>query len=150
MKALSEKLAELSVQAKNTEERAAKAKGQAKERFDERRQQLSDETKAALEKVNTSLASASADAQVRARQVKSKVESDLEQIKQHATQSGHKIEAWQANNFANDKEADAAACIDYAIASVKVAELAVIDAIDARLRAEDKAEQVQNPQPTPA
>lgn len=143
MKPLSQQLADLSVQAKNTEVRVSKAQSEAKEHLQQQRQRLRDETEEALEKINTGLTRASADAQVRARQLKSKVESDLEQIKQRAAESGHKFEAWQADNYATDKEADAAACIDYAIVSVKVAELAVIDAIGARLRANDKVDQIQ-------
>jgi hypothetical protein len=150
MKPLSEKLAQLSVQAKHTEDRAKKAQTEAKDRLEQQREKVREETRAALDKVNNGLSRASADAQVHARQLKTKVDSDFERLKQHADERKQKFEAWQANNYANDKEADAEALVDYAIASVKMAELGVLDAIDARLRAESKAEQIQPAQPTPA
>lgn len=149
MKPLSEQLAELSVQAKNIEDRARRAQSEAKERLGEKRSQLQQETSAALDKVSQGLARVNADAQTRARQLKAKVESDVEQLKQRAAETGQKFEAWQAGNYADDKEADAAASVDYAIAAVKIAGLAVIDAIDARLQAGAK-EQIRPAQPTPA
>lgn len=150
MKPLSEQLANLSVEAKHAEDRARKAQTEAKERLEQRREHVREETEAALDKVKSGLSRASADAQLRSRQLKSKVDSDFEHLKDRHEERKRKLEAWQANNYATDKEADAEALINYAIASVRMAELGVLDAIDARLRAEAKAEQVQPAQPTPA
>ncbi len=138
MEKLSEKLAELSVQAKNAEDHAEKARMEAREGFEQRREQLRNQAHQALDKADQGLSKVSAEAQSRANRLKAKVQSDVEQLKQHASESGHKFEAWQADNYADDKEKDAAACIEYAIAAVKIAELAVIDAIEARQRADAK------------
>ncbi len=147
MKPLSQQLAQLSVEAKNAEEHAAKAQSDAKEHLERRRDQVQDETRAALDKVSQKLSQAGADTQARTQQMKTKVNSDLEQLKQRSSEQARKFEAWQANNFANDKEADASSAIDYAIAATKLAELATLDAISARAAAESKAEQIS---PIPA
>jgi uncharacterized protein YpuA (DUF1002 family) len=143
MQPLSQQLSQLSAEAKKAEDRFAKAQSQAKEHLTEQREHVRQETEAALQKVSQNLSRAGADAQERTTQLKSKVDSDFGQIKDRADQSKHKFEAWQANNYADDKQADAEAAISYAIVSVKMAELATLDAVEARGRAEIKAEETQ-------
>jgi hypothetical protein len=145
MKPLSQQLSELSVQAKNAEDNVQKAQSEAKERIEQRREEVQHQTKAALDKVSQNLSDASADAQARATQMKAKVNSDFEQLKQRSSEGAQKFEAWQANNYADDKEADASSAINYAIAATKMAELATLDAISARVSAEVKAEQTAPP-----
>lgn len=67
-------------------------------------------------------------------------------MKQDAHETKQKFEARQAENYASDKEADAAAAIEYAIAATRMAEFQTLSAIVARARADSKTEQ---PQPTP-
>jgi uncharacterized protein YpuA (DUF1002 family) len=143
MQPLSQQLSQLSAEAKKAEDRFANAQSQAKEHLTEQREHVRQETEAALQKVSQNLSRAGADAQERTTQLKSKVDSDFGQIKDRADQSKHKFEAWQANNYADDKQADAEAAISYAIVSVKMAELATLDAVEARGRAEIKAEETQ-------
>ena len=140
---LSQQLAELSAEAKKAEDRFAQAQSQAKDHLTQQREHVQRETEAALQNVNEKLSSASADAQARTSEIKSKVDSDFDHLKQRAGESKEKFEAWQAGNYADDKQADAEAAIGYAIASVKMAELATIDAVEARARAEIKADQAQ-------
>jgi hypothetical protein len=140
---LSQQLAELSAEAKKAEDRFSQAQSEAKEHLTQQREHVQRETETALQNVSEGLSRASADAQERASQIKSKVDSDFDQLKQRATESKQKFEAWQADNYANDKQADAEAAIGYAIASVKMAELATLDAVEARARAEIKAEEIQ-------
>lgn len=150
MEPLSQKLAELSVQAKNTEDRAKAARSEAGQRLDERREKIRDDSAAALAKVRDGLDRAGESARAHATQLKSKIASDFEQLKQRAGESHRKFAAREAEIRAEDMAADAEDAIDYAIASVKLAELAVLDAIDARITADTKADEIQPAQPMPA
>ena len=143
MQPLSQQLAELSEQAKKAEERITKAQSETKERVQQHLEQAHREAEAALDRVNERVERSSEGTRTRLDQFKSKVKADLDGMKEDATARKTKFEAWQANNYANDKHADAQAAIGYAIASVKMAEVATLDAIEARTRAEIKADQVQ-------
>ena len=147
MKPLSQHLAELSVQAKIAEDRVAKAQSQAHERIEQQRNQVRQETEQALGKVKQRFDEAKGEARARFEGLRTKVNSDFEQIRSKAIETKGKFEAWDANNYASDMEADAVAAIDYAVAATKIAELQTLDAIAARAKAESKAEQVQ-PMPT--
>ncbi len=135
MKPLSDHLAQLSVQAKSTEERIAQAQSEAHERIEQRREQLRLETQQALDSVNQKVSQAKEDAQGRARTLKAKIDADFANLKEQAREDRAEFKAWQAGNYADDREADAIAAIDYAIATTKMAELATLDAISARARA---------------
>lgn len=149
MKLFSQKLAELSVQAKNAEDRVARAQTEVHDRIEQQRDQVRQETEAALGTVKQRFEEAKGENRTRLESLKAKVNSDFEQMKQHAHENKAKLEAWQAENYASDKESDAIAAIDYAIAAAKMAELQTLDAISARSRATNKAEQIQ-PTPTMA
>ena len=149
MKPLSQHLAELSVQAKIAEDRVAKAQSQAHERIEQQRNQVRQETEQALGKVKQRFDEAKGEARARFEGLRTKVNSDFEQIRSKAIETKGKFEAWDANNYASDMEADAVAAIDYAVAATKIAELQTLDAIAARATAESKAEQIQ-PMPTMA
>jgi hypothetical protein len=143
MPPLSQQLAELSNQAKKAEDRVAKAQSETRERVEESREKAHREAQAALGRVNDSVSRASEGAKTRFAQLKSKVDTDFQQIEANASERKTKFESWQADNYASDKLADAEAAINYAIASVKLAEVATLDAIDAQVRADVKADQVQ-------
>ena len=149
MKPLSQRLAELSVQAKLTEDNVAKAQTQAREHIEQKREQVRRETEQALGIVKQQFEQAKGDARTRFEALHAKVNSDFDQVKQHAQETKSKFEAWQAENYASDKEADALAAIDYAIAATKIAELQTLDAIAARAEANTRTEQIQ-PTPTMA
>ena len=149
MKPLSQKLAELSVQAKHTEDNVVKAQTQAREHIEQKRNQVRRETEQALGKVRQQFEEAKGETRTRFHALHAKVNSDVEQLKQQAQETKGKFEAWQAANYASDKEADALAAIDYAIAATKIAELQTLDAIAARAEAQSRNEQVQ-PMPTMA
>jgi hypothetical protein len=143
MKPLSQKLAELSVQAKSAEDRAAKARSEARERIEQQREQIRQETEQALGKIKQHVDSATGEARTRLNLLQAKVDADFAQMKQDAAEKKAKLEAWQAENYATDKEADAEAAIEYAIAATKMAEFQTLTAIAARARADFKSEQVQ-------
>lgn len=143
MKPLSQKLAELSVQAKNAEDRVAKAQTEAHDRVEQQREAVRHETEQALGTIRQRFEEATGEARTRFQMLQTKVNSDFEQMKKDAGDRKLKFEAWQAENFASDKEADAAAAIDYAIAATKMAEFQALSAIVARARAHIKTEQIQ-------
>ncbi len=140
MKSLSQGLAELSVQAKNAEDRVAQAQSEARERIEQRREQVRGEAEQALGKVKQRFAEAKGEARTRFDALQAKVTSDVEQMKQNASETKREFETWQAENYASDTEADALAAIDYAVAATKIAELATLDAIAARVQAETQVE----------
>jgi uncharacterized protein YjbJ (UPF0337 family) len=149
MKLLSQRLAELSVQAKSAEDRVAKAQLQAHEHIAQQRNQVRQETEQALGKVKQRFDEAKGETRARFEGLRTKVNSDFDQIRGKAIATKGKLEAWDAKNYASDMESDAIAAIDYAVAATKIAELQTLDAIAARAKAESKAEQVQ-PTPTMA
>ena len=148
MKPLSQKLAQLSVEAKNTEDRVAKAQTEARDRIQQQREQARAQAEEALGKVKDRVSEAKDEARERYNSLQAKVDADFENLRQNATVRREKFESWQANNYANDKEADALAAIDYAIAATRMAESQTLDAIAARMEADSRAEEVQSPQPT--
>lgn len=143
MKPLSQKLAELSVQAKSAEDHVAKAQTEARESIEQKREQVRQETEQALGKVKQHIDQVKGETRAHFNALQAKVNSDFEELRQQASQNKQKFEAWQAENYASDKEADALASIDYAIAATKYAELQTLDAIAARARAQSTAEHVQ-------
>jgi hypothetical protein len=148
MKPLSQKLAELSVQAKTTEDRVAKAQTEAREHIEQRREQVRQEAEQTLDEIRQRFQATQGEARTRLEALHAKVNSDFTQLKKEAGEKRQKFEAWQAENYASDKEADALAAIDYAIAATRMAELQTLDAVAARVEADSRARQVETPQPT--
>jgi hypothetical protein len=143
MQPLSQQLADLSAQAKKAEERFTKAQAETKDRIEQQRQEVRQEAEGALNRVKEGVARASDGTKSHFAQLKSKVDGDMQRLNERASADSQKVEAWQANNYADDKAADAQAAVGYAIAAVKMAEIATLDAVEARGRAEIKAEQTQ-------
>jgi len=143
MKPLSQKLAELSVQAKTTEDNVSKAQTEARERIEQKLEQVRNETEQALGKVKQRFEQAKGETRNRFETLHAKVNADFEQMKKDANETKGKFEAWQAENYASDKEADAIAAIDYAVAATKMAELQTLDAIAARAQSETKTGHIE-------
>jgi len=135
-KRLSEQLAELSVRAKNAEDAAAAAQKEAHDKVVVRRQQARAAATAAVEKVNQKIKSAGNAAARDWNTVKAKIAADMSTLKADAAQAKHNLGVKYAENRADRLEWEAAFAIDYAIASVEQAKLAVLDAIDGRIEAE--------------
>jgi len=145
MKPLSDKLAELSVEAKNTEDRVTKAQSEAHDRIEQKRQEARAKAEEALGKVKEHVTAAKGEAQTNADALQAKIDVDFANVKERANERHEKFKSWQANNYANDKEADALAAIDYAIAATRLAELQTLDAISARAEAVSLSAQVTEP-----
>ena len=143
MEPLSQKLAELSVQAKNAEDRIAAAKSKAQSHLEQQREQLRSEAHQALGQVKQRFEDAKGEARTRFDALHAKVDADFDLMKREANEAKREFEAWQAENYASDKEADALAAIEYAAAATKIAELQALDAIAARIDVDSRAEQVR-------
>lgn len=149
MTALSQKLADLSVRTKTAEDRIAKAQTETHERIEQQRDKVRAEAELALGKVSKRFEEGKAENHTRFQALRAKVDADIDNLKQNASHTGDKFKAWQSDNAASDRETDAIAAIDYAVAAVTIAEFQTLDAIAARSRADNKLEQSQ-PAPTMA
>jgi hypothetical protein len=147
MQPLSERLSELSAQAKKAEDRFAKAQTETKEKLEQQRDEARAQAEHALSKVSERVSDAKGDARDRYNSLQAKIDADFDTMKQNAAERREKFESWQANNYANDKEADALAAVDYAIAATKLAESQTLDAIAARAEADVRTDRIELSQP---
>jgi len=136
-KRLSEQLAELSVRAKNAEDAAAAAQKEAHDKIVARREQAHAAATAATQKVNQELASVKDTATRNWNALKAKISADIETLKTGIAQRKREIEFGRAENNAERLEWEAGFAIDYAVASIEQARLAVLDAIAGRVEAEE-------------
>jgi hypothetical protein len=136
-KRLSEQLAELSVRAKNAEDAAAAAQKEAHDKIVARREQARAAATAATQKVNQELASVKDTATRNWNALKAKISADIETLKTGIAQRKREIEFGRAENNAERLEWEAGFAIDYAVASIEQARLAVLDAIAGRVEAEE-------------
>jgi hypothetical protein len=135
-KRLSEQLAELTVRAKNVEDAMAAAQQEAHDKIVVRRQQAHAAATAAVERINQEIKSSGNGAAKDWNAVKAKIAADMSTLKADAVQAKHNLDVNYAENRADRLEWEAGFAIDYAIASVEQAKLAVLDAIDGRVEAE--------------
>jgi hypothetical protein len=135
-KPLSEQLADLSVRAKNAEDAVAAAQKEAHDKVVARKEQARAAATAAVEKVNQEIKSTSDTAAKNWSAVKAKVAADMNSLKANVAQAKHGLGAKRAENYAEELEWEAGVAIDYAIASVEQARLAILDAIVGRVEAE--------------
>src|SRR6516162_4124485 len=129
-KPLSEQLADLSVRAKHAEDAFSTAQKEAHDKLEARKQKARADATTAVEKVNQKIKSENDDAVRDWNAVKAKVAADIAALKANV------VEVKQADRRADRLEWEAGFAIDYAIASVEQANLAVLDAIDGRVQAE--------------
>jgi len=69
--------------------------------------------------------------------MKAKITADMNSLKTRVTTQKHEHDVKRAEKQADQLEWEAGFAIDYAIASIEQAQLAVLDAIDGRLAAEE-------------
>jgi hypothetical protein len=135
-KKLSEQLADLAVRAKHAEDAFTAAQKEAHDKIVVRKQQARTAAATAIEKVNQEIKSANANAARDWSSVKAKIATDLTNLKAKAATAKHNLDVKAAQNYADEKEWEAGFAVDYAIASVEQATVAVLDAIDSRADAE--------------
>ena len=140
MAKLSEQLADLSVRAKHAEDAVAAAQKEAQDKVLARREQARAAATAAAEKVNRDIKSAgdsvksAGDAAAKKWSAfQTKVSNDLQSIKEGIAQKKQDLDVKLAEKHADHLEWEAGLAVDYAIAAVEQAELAVLDALAGRM-----------------
>jgi hypothetical protein len=136
MAKLSEQLAELSARAKRTEDDMATARQEARDKLAARRAQAHADATAAVSKVDHEVRSFGDKVTLDLTAAKAKIDADLASLKSKVAQQKHEHDVKHAAHRADALESDASFAIDYAIAAVEQANLAVLDAIEGRLEAE--------------
>ena len=134
---LSEQLADLSVRAKNAEDAAVAAQNEAHDKIVARQNQARAAAATAVEKVNQEIKSVGDRATKKWGAVRAKVAADMNALKADVAQAKHYYDVRYTENRADSLELEAGFAIDYAIASVEQAKLAVLNAIDGRIAAEE-------------
>ena len=140
MAKLSEQLADLSVRAKHAEDAVSAAQKEAHDKVLVRRDQARAAATAAAEKVNRDIKSAgdsvksAGDAAAKKwTAFQTKISNDLQSIKEGIAQKKHDLDERHAEKHADHLEWEAGLAVDYAIAAVEQAELAVLDAMAGRM-----------------
>jgi hypothetical protein len=136
-KRLSELLADLSARAKSAEDTFDAAEKEAHDKIAARKATVHAAATKAVEKVNQEIKSANTTVARDWSVVKAKIDADLNALNADIAHAKHDRDVKRVQNRAERLEWEAAFAIDYAIASVEQASLAVLDAIDGRLAAEE-------------
>jgi prophage DNA circulation protein len=136
MKPLSEQLAILSVRAKNIEDAAAVAQKEAHEKVVARVAQAQSAAEEAVQKVNQNIKSASDTASAKWNGLRAKIAADVDDLKSKVAQRKHDASVKRAANYSQLLDEDASYAIDYAIASIEQAKVAVLDAIAGHIEVE--------------
>jgi hypothetical protein len=142
MAKLSEQLADLSVRAKHAEDAASAAMNEARDKVLARREHARATAAAAIEKVDQSVKSAgdsvksAGDAAGKKwAALQAKIADDLQSVKSAVAQKKHDLDVRRAESRADWLDWEAQLAVDYAIAMVEQAELAVLDAVAGRMEA---------------
>ena len=135
-KPLSEQLANLSARAKNIEAAAAAAQKEAHDKVVARVAQAQAAAEETIQKVNQNIKSASDTTSAKWNGLKAKIAADIDNLKSKVAQKKHDLDVKRAANYAELLDEDASFAIDYAIASIEQAKVAVLDAIAGRIEVE--------------
>lgn len=136
-KKLSEQLADLSVHAKKAEDAVAAAQKETHDEIMRRWEQARADARATTEKVNQQIQSVGESAPQDWNARKAKIAADVELLKAKIGRKKLELDAKRAEKEAKRLERDAGWAIDYAIAAVDQARLAVLDAIEGRIEADE-------------
>jgi ElaB/YqjD/DUF883 family membrane-anchored ribosome-binding protein len=133
---LSEQLSDLSVRAKNAEDALVAAQKEAHDKVVARREQSRAAVNAAIERVDQDLRSAGDSVTGNWNALKAKIASDMDALKSGIERRRHDKGVQRSENYADLLEREAECSVDYAIASIEQAKLAVLDAMVGRVEAE--------------
>jgi vacuolar-type H+-ATPase subunit I/STV1 len=134
---LSKQLAELSVRAKNVEDTVAAAEKEARDKFEVRREQAHATATAATEKVNQQVKTLKDTTNRNWNALQAKIAADIDALKAGIAERKQERDVRRTENYAERLEWEAGFAIDYAVASIEQAKLAVLDAIAGRVQAEE-------------
>ena len=136
-KPLSEQLADLSVHAKKAEDTLAAAQKETHDKIMSRWEQARADATATTQKVNQQIQSAGDSAAKDWNARKAKIAADMDALKAKFAHKKQELDARRAEKEADRLEWDAGVAIDYAIAAVDQAKLAVLDAVAGRIQAQE-------------
>ena len=135
----SQKLAKLSERAKEAEDHASAARNQAKADVEKSADEARARAEAHAEELQRSATATGAHISASWNDMQKSWGNHMAQVRQSIDDKKDLRDARRAEARADDAEADALFAIDYAYATVEEAEYAVLDAISARMEAEDRA-----------
>jgi hypothetical protein len=135
-KRLSQRLADLSVRAKNAEDAVATVEKEARGKIETQKEQARAAAVKATEKVKQDIKSVGDTAAGNWTAIRTKIAADIDALKAGAARAKHDLDARQAEHHAERLEWEAGVAIDYAVASIEQAKLAVLDAVSSRAEAE--------------
>jgi hypothetical protein len=134
---LSKQLADLSVHAKKAEDAEATAQRETHDEIISRWEQARADATATTERVNQQIRSVADNAAKDWNARKAKIAADMDALKAKVVRKKHQLDARRAEREADRLESDASFAIEYAIAAIDQARLAVLDAVAGRIEAED-------------
>jgi hypothetical protein len=134
---LSEQLAELSRRARSVEDAFAQAEKEARDKIEARKAEAVVAAQSAVKKIDQQVKTVADKASRDWADLQAKITSDMSDLAKFVGQAKHKMDIHRAEDRADFLEADAGFAIDYAIAAVEQAQLAVLDAVEARRFAEE-------------
>jgi len=136
VKPISEQLSELSVCAKNAEDHVAAAQKEAHDKVMTRREESRAAAEAAIKKVDQGIKTVGDSVGDKWMALKAKVDADMDSLKTSIAERKHDRDVRRVEKRAETLDLEAALAVDYAIASIEQAELAVVDAILGRVEVE--------------
>jgi hypothetical protein len=135
-KPLSQQLADLSVRAKSAEDAIASASKEAHDKIEVRKEEARAAAAKATEKVKLEIQSVRDTAARNWTAVRAKIAADIDALKENVAQAKHDVDVRHAESHAERLEWEAGVAVDYAIAAIEQAKLAVLDAVSSRAKAE--------------
>ena len=136
LKPLSEQLSDLSARAKKAEEAVASANKETYDKVRARRDQTRAAVEAAIEKIDQDIKSTGGTVSGKWNALKAKLTADKDAFKAAVAQRRHDVSVRRAEDDAELLEYEATCSVDYAIAAIEQAKLAVLDAVAGRIEAE--------------
>jgi len=137
MKPFDEQLADLSVRAKKAQDAFEAARKETHDRVVARREQTREAAAQAADRVDKELQSAGTSLEAQWNALKQKVTSDVNRLKTTISDKQVERNVHRAADRATRKENEARVAIDFALATIEDAQLAVLDAIIADLEADE-------------
>ena len=136
MASLSEQLSNLSARASKTEARAAEFKQASQDQRDAKVRELKAGVEAARSKFTSNVQSVNQNISSSWSALNQNLKSGVEKIKSDITDKKDAMDAGRAKSRADRLEDNAVAALGFAILAMEEAELAAVEAVDARLHAE--------------
>jgi len=135
MQPLPSNFAELSELARRIDEDAEAVRTEAREKLDARRDKIRTNLGERIDRLESNLEKAQSQTSADWTALREKVKSDRERFKAKLSERKEAYKAFFADSNAEDRELGAKIAIDYAIATIQQARLAVLDAVSARAEA---------------